>query len=378
MDFTYSDEQQAIAELSYRILSEQLPPEVLRDLERSGEWFADDVWLALAKADLLGIALPEADGGGGYGLIEACVIAQQIGRTVAPVPYLATIVAAAMPLAHFGSDEQRKRFLPSVIDGSVTLSFALYEPEDVDVPVLPATRAMPEGSGWRLDGEKSLVVGANRAAVMLVPARTGETTSAVFLVDPQAAGVSLQRETAVTGEPQWGVQLDGVLVDADDRLGEADQGKQIVDWTSARWAAAICATQTGVCEEALAITAKYVSEREQFGSKLGTFQAVGQRVADAYIDTEAIRLTAIQAIWRLSEGLEADDELMTAKFWAADGGQRVVHAAQHLHGGIGVDLDYPIHRYFRWAKVLELTLGGATASLQRLGMNLAAHPVAGS
>ena len=378
MDFTYSDEQQAIAELSYRILSEQLPPEVLRDLERSGEWFADDVWLALAKADLLGIALPEADGGGGYGLIEACVIAQQIGRTVAPVPYLATIVAAAMPLAQFGSEEQRKRFLPSVIDGSATLSLALYEPDDVDVPVLPATRATPEGSGWRLDGEKSLVVGANRAAVMLVPARTGETTSAVFLVDPKAVGVSLQRETAVTGEPQWGVQLDGVLVDADDRLGEADQGKEIVDWTSARWAAAICATQTGVCEEALAITAKYVSEREQFGSKLGTFQAVGQRVADAYIDTEAIRLTAIQAIWRLSEGLEADDELMTAKFWAADGGQRVVHAAQHLHGGIGVDLDYPIHRYFRWAKVLELTLGGATASLQRLGKSLATNPVAGS
>jgi alkylation response protein AidB-like acyl-CoA dehydrogenase len=378
MDFTYSDEQQAIADLSYRILSEQLPTEVLRDLERSGEWFADDVWLALAKADLLGIALPEADGGGGYGLIEACVIAQQIGRTVAPVPYLATIVAAAMPLAHFGSDEQRQRFLPSVIDGSATLSLALYEPDDVDVPVLPATRATPEGSGWRLDGEKSLVVGANRAAVMLVPARTGETTSAVFLVDPKAAGVSLERETAVTGEPQWGVQLDGVLVDADDRLGEADQGKEIVDWTSARWAAAICATQTGVCEEALAITAKYVSEREQFGSKLGTFQAVGQRVADAYIDTEAIRLTAIQAIWRLSEGLEADDELMTAKFWAADGGQRVVHAAQHLHGGIGVDLDYPIHRYFRWAKVLELTLGGATASLQRLGKSLATNPVAGS
>jgi len=101
-------------------------------------------------------------------------------------------------------------------------------------------------------------------------------------------------------------------------------------------------------------------------------------VADAYIDTEAIRLTAVQAIWRLSEGLEADDELMTAKFWAAEGAQRVVHAAQHLHGGIGVDLDYPIHRYFRWAKVLELTLGGATPSLQRLGASLAAQPVAGS
>ena len=135
--------------------------------------------------------------------------------------------------------------------------------------------------------------------------------------------------------------------------------------------AAVCATQTGVCEEALAITARYVSEREQFGSKLGTFQAVGQRVADAYIDTEAIRLTSLQATWRLSEGLDAHDELMTAKFWAAEGAQRVVHAAQHLHGGIGMDLDYPIHRYFLWAKELELTLGGATAQLLRLGASIA-------
>ena len=378
MDFTYTDDQQAIAELTYRILSEQLPPDRLRELEQTDGWFADDVWLALAKADLLGIALPEADGGGGYGIAEACLIAQQIGRTVAPVPFLSTIVASALPLAQFGSVLQRQRFLPSVIDGSATLAMALYEPSDVAVPTVPSTQATPDGPRWRLDGEKSLVVGADRVAAILVPARTGEATSAVFLVEPGAVGMSLQRETAVTGEPQWTVQLDGVAVGGDALLGGPEQGAEIVDWVSDHLVAAICATQTGVCEEALAITARYVSEREQFGSKLGTFQAVGQRVADAYIDTEAIRLTALQAIWRLSEGLEAHDELMTAKFWAADGGQRVVHAAQHLHGGIGVDLDYPIHRYFRWAKVLELTLGGATPSLQRLGASLAAQPVAGA
>ncbi len=197
----------------------------------------------------------------------------------------------------------------------------------------------------------------------------------MFLVAPDAEGVSLGRSAAVTGEPQWTVGLESVAVSDDDRLGGAEQGSEIVTWTTDHLVAAICATQTGVCEEALAITARYVSEREQFGSKLGTFQAVGQRVADAYIDTEAIRLTSIQATWRLSEGLDAHDELMTAKFWAAEGAQRVVHAAQHLHGGIGVDLDYPIHRYFRWAKVLELTLGGASPSLLRLGASLASQPV---
>jgi len=378
VDFTLTDEQQAISDLSHRILSEQLPPERLRELEQTDGWFADDVWAALGQADLLGIALPEADGGGGYGILEACLIAEQIGRTVAPVPYLSSVVASALPLAQFGTDAQRQQFLPDVIAGTGTLTLALYEPTDIAVPEVPSTQASPDGGGWRLDGEKSLVVGADRAAAILVPARTGDRTSAVFLVAPDAPGVSLQREIAVTGEPQWSVRLTSVVIAADAVLGGTEQGAEIVGWTTDRLAAAICAAQTGVCEEALAITARYVSEREQFGSKLGTFQAVGQRVADAYIDTEAIRLTALQAVWRLAEGLEAHDELMTAKFWAADGAQRVVHAAQHLHGGIGVDLDYPIHRYFRWAKVLELTLGGASPSLVRLGASLAAQPVGGA
>jgi alkylation response protein AidB-like acyl-CoA dehydrogenase len=374
MDFTLTDEQEAIRDLAARILTEQLPPERLRALEQTDAWFADDVWQELARAELLGICLPEADGGGGFGLLEACLIAEQVGRTVAPVPYLSAVVGAAMPLAQFGSDDQRARYLPGLIDGSAPLTVALHEPGDVVVPAVPVTQAAASGAGWRLDGEKVVVVAADRAAAVLVPARVAETAAAVFLVDPRADGVTLVAEEAVSGEPQWTLRLDGVEVGPDSLLGGPQQGAEIVAWITDRLAAAICATQTGVCEEALAITARYVSTREQFGSKLGTFQAVGQRVADSYIDTEAIRLTALQAIWRLDAGLDAADELMVAKYWAAEGAQRVVHAAQHLHGGIGVDLDYPIHRYFRWAKVLELQLGGASPSLLRLGASLVAQP----
>jgi alkylation response protein AidB-like acyl-CoA dehydrogenase len=262
-----------------------------------------------------------------------------------------------------------------VVAGRGTLTTALYEPDDLTVPAVPSTTATRVDGAWHLDGGKAFVPGADRATAVLVPARTGEATSAVFLVDPHGPGVSLQPEAAVSGEPQWSVALSAAPVPDDAQLGGSDQGAEIVQWTVDRLLAATCATQTGVCEEALAITARYVSEREQFGTKLGTFQAVAQRVADAYIDTEAVRLTALQAIWRVSEGLDAHDELMTAKFWAAEGAQRVVHAAQHLHGGIGMDLDYPIHRYFRWAKVLELTLGGATESLRSLGASLATQEV---
>jgi alkylation response protein AidB-like acyl-CoA dehydrogenase len=390
MDFTLSEEQQAISDLSHRILSEQLPAERLRELEQAaeagGSWWADDVWTELAKADLLGIALPEADGGGGYGFLEACLVAEQVGRTVAPVPYLSCIIGAALPLGRFGTAAQRAEHLPGVIDGSRRLTIALYEPGDVDRPGPPATVARQTDGGWALTGEKSFVTGAARAAAILVPARTGQRGVGLFLVAPDAAGVTREQEHAVSGEPQYTVRLQEVALPAGAQLGgPAADGAAQLAWITDRMSAAICATQVGVCEEALAITSRYVCEREQFGTKLGTFQAVGHRIADAYIDTEAIRLTALQAIWLLTAGedaagearpLEAHDALMTAKFWAADGAQRVVHAAQHLHGGIGVDLDYPIHRYFRWAKVLELTLGGATPSLVRLGASLTSQPVA--
>ena len=374
MDFTLTEEQEAIRDLAARILSEQLPADRLRTLEDSGTWFADDVWQELAKAGLLGICLPEADGGGGFGLTEACLVAEQLGRTVAPVPFLSSVVGAGLPLAHFGSTAQRAAHLPGLIDGSSILGVALYEATDITVPAVPTTQATRSEGGWRIAGEKRFVVAADRASVLLVPARTGEDTSTVFLIDPRRAGVSMVVDHAVSGEPQWTVHFDGVAAEDVAILGGEGHGSEIVAWLTDRLIAAICSMQTGVCEEALAITARYVNTREQFGSKLGTFQAVGHRIADAYIDTEGIRLTAMQAVWRLEAEVDADDELMVAKYWAAEGAQRVVHAAQHLHGGIGMDLDYPIHRYFRWAKVLELTLGGGGPSLLKLGASLLAVP----
>jgi alkylation response protein AidB-like acyl-CoA dehydrogenase len=210
---------------------------------------------------------------------------------------------------------------------------------------------------------------------VLVPASAGDDgTIVVLIVDPTAKGVTRERQDTTSGIPEARLELDGVQVAASDVLGGPASGAEIVDWIVERATAALCSIATGVCEQALKMTAEYTKTREQFDRPIATFQAVGQRAADAYIDTEAIRLTALQAAWRLEEGLPAAAEVAVAKFWAADGGQRVVHAAQHLHGGIGVDRDYPLHRYFLWAKELELTLGGATPQLLKLGEILAAEP----
>ena len=234
------------------------------------------------------------------------------------------------------------------------------------------------GDGWRLDGEKRSCRRPTGRPPILVPARTGEGGTGVFLVGPTAPGVSLERETAVTGEPQWTVRLHGVVIDGDALVGDSQQGDEIVEWITDRLAAAICATQIGVCEEALAITARYVSEREQFGASSARSRPSPSAWPTPTSTPRPFASPPCRPSGACRRASTPTTSCMTAKFWAADGGQRVVHAAQHLHGGIGVDVDYPIHRYFRWAKVLELTLGGASPSLLRLGASLAAQPVGGA
>ena len=196
--------------------------------------------------------------------------------------------------------------------------------------------------------------------------------STVFLVDPAQDAITSVTSRSMNHEPLGTLTFDGACVAGDAVVGAVDGGAEVVSWITDRALVGLCALQAGVCEAALRLTATYTSERKQFDTPIATFQAVAHRAADAYIDTEAIRLTAHQAAWRLGEGLPAAEEVAIAKFWAAEGAERVVHAAQHLHGGIGVDLDYPVHRTFRWAKHVEMSLGGGTVHLGRLGALLAA------
>jgi acyl-CoA dehydrogenase len=213
------------------------------------------------------------------------------------------------------------------------------------------------------------------ADAVLVPARVEPGSVAVFIVETGAAGVSRERQPVNTGQVEAVITLAGATVGPEALLGSVEDGASIIGWLVQRTTAAVALAQAGAAAAALALVAEYTKTREQFGKPIATFQAVGQRAADAYVDTEAIWLTAWQAAWRLAADLPSDKEVAVAKFWAADGGQRVVHAAVHLHGGVGVDRDYPLHRYFLMTKHFELTLGGATDQLLQLGAILAAEPV---
>lgn len=372
MDFELTEEQQAVRDLAGQILADKLTHERLKDIEATDNRFAADEWRELARAGLIGIALPPDHGGAGLGIFEACLVLEQVGRTVAPVPYLATVVLGAMPIARFASPGTVATWLPGVIEGETVLSAALAEPGSPVVADPPATSAERVRDRWHLSGEKAFVPWAGQADALLVPARTGAEETAVFVVDAQDPGVQIEAITTTSGEPQGLVHLDGAV--ATETVGAVGAGDEVVRWMADRATAGVCATQAGVSLRAVEMIGTYTSEREQFQMPIATFQAVAQRAADAYIDALAVQFTAWLAAWRLSEGLPAADALDVAKHWAAEGGQRVAHAAQHLHGGIGVDRDYPLHRYFLWSKVLELTLGGSTERLRRLGARLAADP----
>jgi len=365
MDFSFTPEQEALRELARRILDDHVTHQRLKAAEADPDWFGREAWRALAEARLLGVALPEDVGGSGLGFLELCLLLEQVGRAVAPVPVFPTLVLGAAAIAEFGTADQRRRWLPGVTTGEVVLTAALVEP-GADDPEAPATAAARDGASWRLDGVKTCVPAAHLAARILVPARMADGDVGVFLVDPRGRGVTLERQLATNREPQARLVLDGAPGDA---LPGADVG-----WLVERALVGLSAMQLGVTERALRLTAEYTARREQFDRPIASFQAVHQRAADAYIDVEAIRLTTWQAAWRLSAGLPATSEVAVAKFWASEAAHRVVYAAQHLHGGIGVDVDYPLHRYYLWAKQIELTLGSGTRQLARLGADLAARP----
>jgi acyl-CoA dehydrogenase len=226
---------------------------------------------------------------------------------------------------------------------------------------LTEVTAVEATDGWRLSGTKLSVPAAHLASVVLVPA--GDR---VFLVDPRQPGVQLERAETTNRSIACHVILDRVLGDP---LGAADD--HVLPWLLPFALVGLCALQVGVAEEAIRMAAAYTSTRIQFGKPLSTFQGAALKAADGYIDSEAMRVTMWQAAWLLASGVDAVREVEVAKWWASEAGQRVVHITQHLHGGLGADIDYPIHRYFLWGKQIEDTLGGASAHLARLGSLLA-------
>src|SRR5215469_11636128 len=306
MDFSHNVNQRELAALCRTILADKATPERLSKVEAGGDRFDPGLWADLAGAGVLAAALPESQGGAGLGLLEQCSVLAEIGRAVAPVPYLASAVLGAGALARFGTPEQRSRWAGPAGRGELVLTAALSE-EDGDDPGTPAARAGRAGDRWLLTGAKTAVPAGPRADLILVPAATAQGVT-VFLVAPGDRGVTVRPQRMTDGDAAGHLELAGVELPDDRVLGSQAAGAEVTGWLVAYGTVGRCGQQFGVLERALELTAQHAKGRTQFGRPIGSFQAVAQRLADAYIDVEAVRLTMWQAAWRLFVEVTGDTE----------------------------------------------------------------------
>ena len=372
MDFELTEDQRALVDLVDQILADHCGNERLAELEKEargsgiGSVHDAQAWRALAGAGAVTALLPDD---GDLGIMGLALLAQTAGKHTAYVPVVAALALGALPLARFGGHAD---LLADVSSGAKLVTAALEEPGEPDSLITTARHG--DDAAFVLDGAKVMVPYGDLADSILIPA-TLDDTPALFVVPRSALGVT---PLLATGrQPYADLELDAVAVPQEALLV---RGAEALDWLRDLGTIAYAAEASGVCTEAVAMTARYTSTRKQFGEPIASFQAVAQRAADAFISAEALRLCVLRAAWLMddaardghaSTSAETSAEVAIAKFHAGDAGSRVLLAAQHLHGGIGVDTDYPLHRYFVRGKQIEQTLGTATRQLLRIGAHLA-------
>ncbi|MGH3723693.1 MAG: acyl-CoA dehydrogenase family protein [Mycobacterium sp.] len=348
MDFAFAEEQHAVSDVVEAVLTDWefvgVVPEIGYD---------EALWKVLADNGVLSLALPERVGGDGLGLAEVSVALRVLGKHGALTPALSTLGFGVVPLVELASEEQQDRYLAGVGAGGI-LTAALDEPGSA-LPSAPSVSAVRDGSSLVLNGRKIGVMYAAEANWILVT-----TDNGVVVVAPNSPGVTIARTPTASKAAECAVTFADVSVPVSDLLtGSVDRLNQLA-------LAAVGSYADGLVAGALRLTADHVSNRVQFGKPLATFQAVTQQLADVYVVSRTLNLGVTSAVWRLSERLDATEDLDVLSFWMASEAQRVMQICHHLHGGLGVDITYPMNRYYSTIKDLSRLVGGSSERLDVL------------
>ncbi|WP_024794300.1 acyl-CoA dehydrogenase family protein [Tomitella biformata] len=347
MDFTRDEGQLAVAEVAAAVLQTAEGTEV-----PAGSDFDSVLWQRMAAEGILGLALPSSIGGDDLGIAEIGVLLGEAGKVAAQVPVLETLGFGVLPLLALGADA---KWLDGVAAGAI-LTAALDEPGTA-MPADPLTTAAADGDGFVVTGRKVAVRFGAQAKLILVP-----TSAGVAVVAPDADGVELTRTHTGSGAPEYTMVLSGARIAADAML----TGASLPDVYRIALAS-IAAYAAGLATGVTALTAAHVGTREQFGKPLATFQAVAQQIADVYVTARTLELAATSACWRLSTGRDAEEDVAVAAYWLAEELPAAMQICHHLHGGLGADVTYPMHRYYEHAKDLARLVGGPSARLEILG-----------
>jgi alkylation response protein AidB-like acyl-CoA dehydrogenase len=373
MALVLTEEQSMLRDSARGLISDKAPVAHLRQLRDSKDetGFSRELWKTFAEMGFTGLLVPEAFGGSGLGAVEAGIVMEEIGRTLMPSPFLATSVLAASALSRGGSEAQKAQHLPKIADGSLLAALAIDEGAK-HRPMQTSMQAERSGNGFRLTGDKALVVDGHAADLLIVAARTagaaGEKDGlTLFLVDPRAKGVSIERTIMVDAHNAARIVFDNVEVNANSVLGEVDQGSLLLDGVLNIGRGAVASEMVGLSEEVFGRTVSYLKERKQFGKLIGEFQALQHRAAQLYIDIEIARAAVLKALQAIDADLaDAGGAVSVAKARAGITATRAVQEGVQMHGGMGMTDQFDIGFFMKRARVCEELFGDANYHAEQL------------
>jgi alkylation response protein AidB-like acyl-CoA dehydrogenase len=373
MPLVLTEEQSMLRDSARGLISDKAPVSHLRQLRDSKDatGFSRDLWKAFAEMGFSGLLVPENFGGSGLGYVEAGVVMEEIGRTLMPSPFLSTAVLAVSALSHGGSEAQKSAHLPDIADGSLLAALAIDEGTK-HRPLQTKLQAVRSGNGFKLNGAKALVVDGHTADLLIVAGRTGGAAGernglTLFLVDPKAKGIAIERTVMVDAHNAARIEFSNVEVDADQVLGEVDQGYQLLEGVLNIGRGAVASEMVGLSEEVFGRTVTYLKERKQFGKLIGEFQALQHRAAQLYIDIEITRAAVLKALQTLDGDFDrAGAAVAVAKARAGTTATLAVQEGVQMHGGMGMTDQFDIGFFMKRARVCQELFGDSNYHADQL------------
>jgi alkylation response protein AidB-like acyl-CoA dehydrogenase len=377
MDLSFSEEQEMLWKSARDFLANKCPKTLVRQMEEDEKGYVPELWKEMADLGWTGLPFPEKYGGGGFTFLDLVILLEEMGRACLPGPFLSTVVLGGLPVAKWGTEQQKQNILPKICKGEAILTLALTEPSARYEATSVQVKAKPEGDHYVISGTKLFVHDAHIANYVIIAARTADSANpedgiTLFIVDGKSPGITTYLLRTIAGDKQCELTLNKVKVPKANILGQPNQGwgivKEVMQWA----ALAKAAEMMGGAQQVLEMTVQYAKDRVQFDRPIGSFQVIQHYLADMSIDVDSSRVSLHKAAWMLSEGISCTKEISVIKGWLSEAYRRVTAQAHQIHGAIGFTKDHDLELYFRRAKAAELFFGDADFHremvAQQLGM----------
>lgn len=378
MDVLPSEEEQMVKNLAREFLEAESPPRLARDMEKDDQGYPPELWNKMAQLGWFGMSIPEAYDGQGLPLTYLALILEEVGRSIAPVPFHSTVVPA-LTIASDGTEEQRQEVLPRVSQGSLIMTWAFQEQDPRLLPEAVQAQAVSDGDHFIITGTKMFVDNFNVAEKCLVACRTAPASSdnqgiSMFLVNTNTPGISHTPLVTLAKDKQSKVEFNQVRVPKANLVGELNQGWTVAQAMLDRATVLLCAQMVGAARKDIEMAIEYAKNRVAFGRPIGAFQSVQHMCADMTIWVDGAQLLTYEALWKMDEGLPASIEVSQAKAFCNDKCQAAVRSSQVLHGGMGFMMEFDLHLWYRRVTAWTMRLGTSFEHRARISKALIDQP----